>query len=62
MLEALLNIYADEGIENIESMEVLKIKPLTDYGSPVEIIKGFGSKDNYLKAVKELENELYKTT
>ena len=60
VLEALLEKYADEGIENIESMEVLKVKPLTDFGSPTEIIKEFGSKDKYLQAVKELENELYK--
>ena len=38
VLEALLDKYADEGIENIESMEVLKVKPLTEYGSPIEII------------------------
>ncbi|MBL7769298.1 MAG: hypothetical protein JNK20_10000 [Flavipsychrobacter sp.] len=61
VLEALLDKYADEGIENIESMEVLKVKPLTDYGSPVEIIKEFGSRDKYLEAVKDLENELYKS-
>jgi len=61
VLEALLDKYADEGITNIESMDVLKVKPLTDYGSPVEIIQEFGSKDNYLQAVKELEIELYKT-
>lgn len=61
VLEALLDKYADEGIENIESMEVLKVKPLTEFGSPTEIIKEFGSKENYLNAVKELENELYKT-
>jgi len=61
VLEALLDKYADEGIENLESMEVLKVKPLNDFGSPVEIISGFGSKEKYLQAVKELENELYKT-
>ena len=61
VLEALLEKYADEGIENIESMEVLKVKPLTEFGSPVEIIKEFGSKEAYLKAIKELENELYFT-
>jgi len=60
VLEALLEKYADEGIENIESMEVLKVKPLNEFGSPVEIINEFGSKEAYLKAVKELENELYK--
>ncbi|MBA3664349.1 MAG: DEAD/DEAH box helicase family protein [Bacteroidetes bacterium] len=61
VLEALLDKYADEGIDNIESMDVLKVKPLTDLGSPIEIIKGFGNKENYLKAVKELENQLYQS-
>ena len=61
VLEALLDKYADEGIENIESLEVLKVKPLTEFGSPTEIIKEFVSKENYLNAIKELETELYKT-
>ena len=61
VLEALLDKYADEGIENIESMEVLKVKPLNEFGSPIEIISEFGSKEAYLKAIRELENELYKT-
>ena len=61
VLESLLNKYADEGITNIESMDILKVKPLTDLGSPIEIIKQFGSKAKYLEAVKELETELYKT-
>jgi type I restriction enzyme R subunit len=61
VLEALLEKYADEGIENIESMEVLKVKPLTEFGSPVEIIKEFGSKEKYLQAIRELEQELYFT-
>lgn len=61
VLEALLDKYADEGIENIESMEVLKVKPLNEFGSPIEIISEFGSKEEYLKAIRELENELYKT-
>jgi type I restriction enzyme R subunit len=61
VLEALLDKYADEGIENLESMEVLKVKPLNEFGSPVEIINEFGSKEEYLRAVKELETELYKT-
>lgn len=42
-------------------MEVLKVKPLNEFGTPVEIINEFGSKEEYLKAVKELENELYKS-
>jgi type I restriction enzyme R subunit len=38
----------------------LRVKPLTDFGSPIEIIQEFGSKVAYLEAVKELEMELYK--
>lgn len=62
VLENLLEKYADEGISNIESIEVLKVKPFTDYGSPMEIVKTFGSKTQYLKAIQELEQELYKIT
>lgn len=62
VMEALLDKYADEGIENIESMEVLQVKPLSDFGSTLEIINGiFGNRAQYLAAVKDLESELYKT-
>jgi type I restriction enzyme R subunit len=61
VLEALLDKYADEGIENIESLEVLQVKPLSDFGSTIEIVNGiFGSRDKYLTAIHELEVELYK--
>jgi len=29
-------------------------------GTPLELIKAFGSKQKYLEAIKELEKELYK--
>lgn len=62
VLESLLDKYADEGVTNIESMDILKVKPLTDYGSAIEIVNGiFGGKKKYMEAVKELEQELYKT-
>ncbi len=61
ILEALSDKYADEGISNIESIEVLRVNPFDEFGSPLEIINEFGSKEKYLQAVKELEVELYKT-
>jgi type I restriction enzyme R subunit len=61
VLEKLLEKYADEGVTDIESLEVLKVKPFTDFGSPVEIIGSFGSKKAYLQTIHELEHELYKT-
>lgn len=59
VLEALLDKYADEGIENIEDIRVLYVSPLNQFGSPTEIIKSFGTKKKYESAVKELERELY---
>jgi type I restriction enzyme R subunit len=59
VLEALLDKYADDGVEHIEGLEVLKVRPLDDFGSPVEIVKAFGGKQQYTEAVRELEAELY---
>lgn len=59
-MEALLDKYADEGITNIESMEVLRVNPFDEMGSPIEIINQFGSKEKYQVALRELELELYK--
>jgi len=61
VLENLLDKYADEGVENIESLQILKLEPLNDFGTPREIFKYFGDKQDYLKAIKELENEIYRT-
>jgi len=59
VLEALLEKYADEGIENLESLEILKIPDFKKFGSPIEIIRRFGGKEKYLEAIKELEKEIY---
>ena len=60
VIKSLLDKYADSDIASIESLEVLKLDPLNKLGSPLEIINAFGSKENYLDAIKELETELYK--
>ena len=59
VLNALLEKYADEGIENIESMNVLRVPPITQLGTPIEIIQAFGGKEQYLQALRELADELY---
>lgn len=60
VLEALLDKYADQGIENIENIQILTVPPIKDFGSVTEIIKVFGSREAYDKAIRELEIELYK--
>ncbi|MDP2448722.1 MAG: DEAD/DEAH box helicase family protein [Polaromonas sp.] len=59
VLEALLDKYADEGIAAVESDEVLRVQPLNTLGSPVELVKSFGGRAQYLAALQVLERELY---
>ena len=59
VINALLDKYAQEGIENIEDLAVLKIEPFSQMGTPAEIVSYFGGKKGYIKMIKELETELY---
>ncbi|MBF0220347.1 MAG: DEAD/DEAH box helicase family protein [Gammaproteobacteria bacterium] len=61
VIDALLDKYADEGIENIEDIKILKINPFNQIGTPTEIIRLFGGKQNYLNAITTLEQQIYQT-
>lgn len=61
VLNGLLEMYADKGVQSIEDAKVLKLKPFSNIGTPIEIIKNiFGGKQAYEKAIQELEAEIYK--
>ncbi len=60
VLAALLDKYADEGLDHIEQMDVLKVQPLNRFGTPLEIVRRFGGKQGYQAAVRELETVLYR--
>ncbi len=59
VLEAILDKYADQGPEVIEAMEILKVRPISQMGTPLELVKAFGGKPAYEQAIQELEFELY---
>lgn len=59
VLEALLDKYADTGIENIEDIKILTLDPFRSMGTASELVSAFGSKKAYLKALHELEINLY---
>ncbi|WP_452231769.1 EcoAI/FtnUII family type I restriction enzme subunit R [Lacinutrix sp. MEBiC02595] len=59
VLNSLLDKYEKEGIVSIEQGSVLKVQPLSQMGSPVELVRAFGKKKDFEQAVKELENEIY---
>lgn len=60
VIDALLEKYATEGIENIEDLSVLRIDPFNEIGTPAEIVKLFGGRNGYLKMIRELKSQLYK--
>ncbi|WP_341666185.1 type I restriction-modification enzyme R subunit C-terminal domain-containing protein, partial [Vibrio sp.] len=60
VLNALLDKYADNGVTEIESQDVLKVTPFDKMGRPREIItKAFGGKPQYELAISDLEHALY---
>lgn len=62
VLDALLAKYADEGVLNLDDTNVLRIPPFTALGTPFQLIKAFGGKDGFEKAVHELQSALYQET
>ena len=60
VLEALLDRYMNTGVYEIEKTEILKLDPFRRMGKPSRLAALFGGKDGYLKAVRELEEEIYR--
>ncbi|MER9831369.1 DEAD/DEAH box helicase family protein [Mesorhizobium sp. M0134] len=62
VLDALLEKYRDEGVLNLDDANVLKVTPFTAMGSVVQLIKAFGGKEGFEKAVHEMQDALYQET
>lgn len=59
VLDALLAKYADEGVLNLDDTNVLRIAPFSTLGTPLELVRAFGGKDGFERAVHELQADLY---
>lgn len=59
VLNALLDKYMDEGIQDIENLEILSNDPFRKFGTPMKIAKLFGGKKGYIQAVRDLQTEIY---
>lgn len=62
VLDALLEKYRDEGVLNLDDTNVLRIAPFSGMGSVVQLIKAFGGKEGFEKAVHELQDAIYQET
>ena len=59
VIDALLQKYQDVGILDLDNLEVLKIPPLDQFGTPIEIVKIFGGKNQFIHAVNEMKKIIY---
>jgi len=59
VLTALLDKYADEGVQAIEDRKVLRLDPFRQMDQPLELVNAFGGKAEYAQAIRELEQALY---
>jgi type I restriction enzyme R subunit len=59
VLDALLAKYADEGVLDLSDAQVLRIAPISALGTPVQLIRAFGGKDRFERAVHEMQAALY---
>ncbi len=59
VLDALLAKYADEGMLNLDDTNVLKIAPFKAMGTPVQLIRAFGDRRTFERAVQELQVAIY---
>lgn len=61
VLDALLSKYQDEGLIDVGDPRVLQLPPLDRLGTPVELIRQFGSRAGFDQAAQELQDALYES-
>ncbi len=59
VLEALLEKYADGGVLTLDDTNILQINPFSHMGTPIELMRAFGKKPDYLRAIRDLQEALY---
>lgn len=59
VLEALLQKYQDQGVIDLGDPRILQIPPLDTMGTPLQLMKQFGTRSDYMFAVHELQSALY---
>ena len=62
VLDALLDKYADEGLLNLDDANVLRITPIDRLGTPLELVRAFGGRPGFERAVHDLQSALYRGT
>ena len=56
VLEAFLEKYSDEGLLELENLDVLKVQPFNEIGTPIQIVQSFGGATNISKRSESWKN------
>jgi len=59
VLDALLAKYQDDGVINLDDPRILQVSPFDTMGTPVQLIRQFGNRLGFERAVHELQAALY---
>ncbi|WP_314093876.1 EcoAI/FtnUII family type I restriction enzme subunit R [Microbacterium foliorum] len=59
VLRALIKVYESEGPAEMEDVQILKLRPIAEIGTAVEVIGAFGGRRGYDTAVTKLTEEIY---
>jgi type I site-specific restriction endonuclease len=59
VLDALLQKYQDEGVTNLDDPRILQVTPFDTMGTPIQLIRQFGNRRDFERAVQELQTALY---
>jgi len=59
VLDALLTKYQDDGVLDLDDPRILQIAPFDAMGTPVQLIREFGGREEFEQAVHELQSALY---
>ncbi len=57
----MLDKYADQGLGSLGEIEVLKLDPFPELGTPVELVGRFGGRQQYVEALREIDAALYES-
>ena len=60
VLAALLDKYADEGVLHLDDAELLRIPPISELGTPMELVRAFGDRSSFERAVLNIQSALYR--
>ncbi|MEU4772460.1 EcoAI/FtnUII family type I restriction enzme subunit R [Micromonospora sp. NPDC023644] len=59
VLEALVEKYEAEGVLDLKNPRILQIAPFSSMGTPVQIVRAFGTRTDFVRAVDEIQLALY---